>query len=118
MIIAVDFDGTIVSHAFPDIGEVRPNCKNVLQRIRDAGHKIIIWTCRSNDDWGDFLTPMKEWLDQNEIPYDAINENLTEEFHPKPKIYYDLLIDDRALGRSNPVKWSLVEFELEKLDII
>ena len=46
--IAVDFDGTIVEHEFPDIGPPVPGAIESLKRFQDAGVKIILWTTRSN----------------------------------------------------------------------
>ena len=94
MIIAVDFDGTIVDFEFPKIGKIKPGVISVLNEMRERGHKIIIWTCR---DLG-YLAHAKKFMDINSIPYDAINENLTESISPYPKIYADLYIDDRQLG--------------------
>ena len=67
---------------------------------------------------GQYLEEMKEWLDENEIPYDAINENVVSEFAPCPKIYYDILIDDRSLFMHDPVNWVIIESELHKKGIL
>ena len=48
MLIAVDFDGTVVEHAYPDIGEELPHAVEVLKELVEAGHQIILWTCREN----------------------------------------------------------------------
>ena len=45
MVIAVDFDGTCVTHAFPKIGE-DIGAVPVLKRLVKAGHKIILYTMR------------------------------------------------------------------------
>ena len=62
--IAVDFDGTIVEDRYPDIGPLIPNARNVLQRYRMAGGKVILWTCRTGQDLINALV----FLTQNEIP--------------------------------------------------
>jgi len=106
LIIAVDFDGTIVNHRFPRIGSLMPGAKDALNRLHDAGHKIIIWTCRNHTepdhpDWDDAPISRVMWfLKNNGIPFDSINEN-----HPdmgfwlqSRKIYADIYIDDKNIG--------------------
>lgn len=51
MIIAVDFDGTIVPDIFfpdkvPD--QFMPGAKEALVKIHDAGHRLILWTLRDD----------------------------------------------------------------------
>ena len=48
-IIAVDFDGTIVSHAYPNIGREVPNAIRVLKKLQEQGTQLILWTMRSGD---------------------------------------------------------------------
>ena len=70
------------------------------------GHEIIIWTCR---DTQRELRMMESYLDSLDIPYDYINENSRSvSFQPTPKIYYDILIDDRNFGTI--IDW----YEIEK----
>ncbi|HAW51174.1 MAG TPA: hydrolase, partial [Flavobacteriales bacterium] len=42
--IAVDFDGTIVEHAYPEIGKEMLFAFETLKALRDKGHKLILWT--------------------------------------------------------------------------
>jgi hypothetical protein len=101
MIIAVDFDGTIVEHRFPSIGPLLPEAKEVINALYDQGHEIVIWTCRT----GSYKENAKIFLVGNGIKYHAINENAPSvkatskrtDFLPRPKIYADLYIDDRNL---------------------
>ncbi len=46
MIIAVDFDGTIVEHAYPEIGKPIPFAIETLLQLQKDGHKLILWTVR------------------------------------------------------------------------
>ena len=46
MTIAVDFDGTIVEHRYPNIGKERPFAFDVLKKLQKEGHKLILWTAR------------------------------------------------------------------------
>ena len=100
MVIAIDFDGTVVEHDFPNIGEIKPHAKEVINKLYDQGHQIVFWTCRSNacTDGRKDLDEMREWLKENNIKYHKINENSeVVTYGCKPKIYYDILIDDRSL---------------------
>ena len=103
MVIAIDFDGTIVEHKWPEIGSLRKNAKTVINRLYDAGAKIIIWTCRTQDSWlADRNTHQEaiDFLKKEGIKFHEINKNVSIQggFNPSPKIYADLYIDDRQLG--------------------
>jgi len=45
-IIAIDFDGTIVDHEFPRIGQLKEGVRDFMKALHKQGHKIIVWTCR------------------------------------------------------------------------
>ena len=47
LIIAVDFDGTIVEDAYPKIGKTRIFAFETLKRLQQDGHRLILWTYRS-----------------------------------------------------------------------
>lgn len=95
MILAIDFDGTIVKHEFPKIGELMPGAAYTIRRLAAAGHTIIIWTCRN----GEYEEAAKKFLEDNNIPYHYINENISNlSFKTSNKIYADVYIDDRNLG--------------------
>ena len=95
MIIAVDFDGTIVEHEFPEIGGAFDNAMETLFELQNAGHKIIIWTCRC----GAPLADMVRWLIRRGFYADAINSNVAPvQGFAVPKILADIYIDDRNFG--------------------
>lgn len=52
MIIAVDFDGTIVKHNHhetnPDKLEPVPGAVDALKALKRAGHTLILWSTRAN----------------------------------------------------------------------
>lgn len=97
-IIAIDFDGTIVEHKFPEIGELLPYAKEVINKLFQSS-VIIIWTCRNEKETPNEFAAMVKFLEDNGIPYHYINENYPENgFLPEPKIYADIYIDDRNLG--------------------
>jgi len=98
MILAIDFDGTIVKDKFPEIGEPLPGAKEAINRLRHDGYTIIIWTCRKDKK----LLEAIEWLVKNEIRYDYINEGCRHNISKHGgtdtrKVYADLYIDDRML---------------------
>lgn len=94
MIIAVDFDGTCVTHDYPNIGK-DIGAVPVLKELVENGHKIILYTMRCDKE----LKEAVQWFESNDIPLFGINENLTQRKWTKsPKIYAHLYIDDAALG--------------------
>jgi len=111
MIIAVDFDGTCVTHEFPNVGE-NIGAERVLKMLIDKGHHIILYTMRSNreqtgdtgdtqihDVAGTFLDDAIEWFQKHEIPLYAIQQNPTQhKWTQSPKCYAEMYIDDAALG--------------------
>lgn len=108
MIIAVDFDGTIVDHQFPEIGTIKPHAIETLKAWQKKGHKIILWTCRNDVDPAlkgrKLLTEAVEFMAAQGVVFDAVNANLPDlGFNPTPKIYADLYFDDRAYMRR--VNW-------------
>jgi len=95
-VLAIDFDGTIVDFDFPNIGDLRPYAKEVINALYDD-HIIIIWTTRDGKD----QIAVEEFLEENEIKYHYINKNADEvlawlQGDPR-KIYADIYIDDRNI---------------------
>lgn len=99
MVIAVDFDGTIVEHRYPSIGKELPFAIDTLRRLAAEGHRLILWTVRE----GELLNEAVEFCRNRGLEFYAINCDYPEE---KPesnnrftrKIKADLWIDDRNLG--------------------
>lgn len=95
MKIAVDFDGTIVTHEYPYIGKPVPHAIETLQELVSKGHEIILWTMRSGRE----LDKAVEYLRKNNIPLYGINENPKQKsWTLSPKAYAPIYIDDAALG--------------------
>lgn len=124
MYIAVDFDGTCVTHEYPNIGK-DIGAVPVLKKLADSGYKIILNTMRSGQELEDAVG----WFKNNEITLFAANENPTQKSWTKsPKVYAHLYIDDAALGcplKIDPtisdrpfVDWHQVEKYMEKCHII
>ena len=102
MIIAVDFDGTLHTSEWPEIGNPALGAVEVMRRLKDDGHYLIVWTCRE----GKYRYDMYDWLVKQGIPFDAINDNnsnLAKGFgYNARKIYADIYIDDHNLGGLPP----------------
>ena len=97
--IVLDFDGTVVKHRYPDIGE-DVGAIPVLRRLVKNGHRLILCSMRSrNSDGVDTLQPAIQWFKDNNIPLYGINENPDQkEWTSSPKIYGEIYIDDAAIG--------------------
>lgn len=124
MEICIDFDGTCVTHAYPEIGK-DIGAVPVLERIISEGHKIILFTMRSGKE----LQEAVNWFLENEITTFGININPSQiRWTSSPKAYGQLYIDDAALGcpliknlevSSRPyVDWEKVECWLEENKIL
>jgi len=96
-IIAVDFDGTIVEHAYPAIGREMLFAFATLKELQKKGHKLILWTFRA----GRYLDEAVEFCRANGIEFYAVNKNYPEEQITDDisrKINADIFIDDRNVG--------------------
>ena len=95
-IIAVDFDGTLCENKYPEIGEPNTMLLNYLIKRREAGDKVILWTCRVDEK----LQAAVEWCKDKGLVFDTVNENLPELIkafnNDTRKIYADVYLDDRA----------------------
>ena len=94
LVIAIDFDGTCVTHEYPymgsDIGAVP-----VLKELTEAGYHLVLNTMRS----GKTEKEAVKWFKDNDIPLYGVNKNPDQKsWSASPKVYADLYIDDSALG--------------------
>ena len=97
MIIAVDFDGTIVDHEYPEIGKPKLFAFETLKALQDKGHQLILWTYRAGKE----LDYAVEFCSKNGIEFYAVNKNYPEEVYDDSisrKIIADVYIDDRNVG--------------------
>ncbi len=98
MNIAVDFDGTIVTHEYPNIGKELPFAVETLRQLQRDGHKIILWSVRE----GQLLEDAIEWCRARGLEFYASNKDYPEETrqdkHYSRKLKAELFIDDRNLG--------------------
>ena len=100
MIIAVDFDGTIVEHEYPAIGREIPFATETLKMLMKQKHKLIMWSVRE----GKLLDDAVKWCKDRGVEFYAVNKDYPEETldnnnHFSRKLKADLFIDDRSQGR-------------------
>jgi len=97
LVIAIDFDGTIVEHRYPFIGKIRPFAFETLEALQVNGHRLILWSHRA----GNKLEEAVKFCKSHGIEFYAVNKNYPEEVwneHDSRKILADIYIDDRNLG--------------------
>lgn len=98
MTIAVDFDGTIVRHRYPKIGDEIPFATETLRLLLRDRHRLILWTVRE----GKLLDEAIEWCRARGVEFYAVNRDFPEEDTTgsgfSRKIKADLFIDDRNFG--------------------
>lgn len=112
MIIAVDFDGTCVTHDFPNVGK-NIGAEIVLRKLSDKGHKIILYTMRSHPSektekagtsgmiptTNDCLQDAIDWFAKYDIPLYGVNDNPSQHsWTDSNKVFAHMYIDDAALG--------------------
>jgi hydroxymethylpyrimidine pyrophosphatase-like HAD family hydrolase len=122
MIIAVDFDGTCVTHEYPLVGK-EIGAVNVLRKLVDKGHLLILYTMRSGKE----LNDAKQWFIDRKIPLYGVQFNPQQSsWTSSNKCYAQLYIDDAALGcplvhgmHNRPyVDWQEVDKYFNKVDVI
>ena len=99
MTIAVDFDGTIVTHKYPEIGEEIPFAVDTLKALQQRHHKLILWSVRE----GELLDEAVQWCRERGLEFYAVNRDYPEETtdnnpHFSRKLKVDVFIDDRNIG--------------------
>ena len=94
MYIAVDFDGTCVTHDYPNVGK-DIGAVPVLKALVDNGHLLILNTMRDSVELKDAV----KWFENNGIELFGANTNPTQSgWTTSPKVYANLYIDDAAMG--------------------
>lgn len=106
MKIAVDFDGTLVEHKYPAIGEKKLFAFETLRELQKRGDTLILWTYR----YGRLLDEAVEFCRKNGVEFYAVNRNYPEEefdeLQMSRKIDADVYIDDRNIGVNGDIDWS------------
>lgn len=121
LIIGVDFDGTVVDHRYPEVGDELPLAVEVLRDATSRGARIVLWTMRS----GRTLEDAVRWFAERDIPLWGVNENPEQrDWTSSPKAHCHVYIDDAALGapvlrsidgRRPAVDWEKVRIMLEPI---
>ncbi len=98
MTIAVDFDGTIVEHRYPEIGREIPFAIETLKLLSKEGHRLILWSVRE----GHLLDEAVAWCRERGLEFYAVNKDFPEENtkhdNYSRKLKVELFIDDRNVG--------------------
>jgi len=97
MVIAIDFDGTIVEHKYPDIGKEMLFAFETMKELQKQKHQLILWTYRSGKELDEAI----EFCRERGIEFYAVNKNYPEEQYDERisrKIQAEVYIDDRNLG--------------------
>ena len=107
-IYAVDFDDTLCKSVWPGTGEVNEKLAEFIREKHANGDKIILWTCRC----GKLLDEAVQWCKDNNIPIDAVNDNLPETVERwgvnSRKVHVDYYIDDKMfISDKFPVPFSV-----------
>lgn len=94
--IGIDFDGTMVDHKYPEIGQPLEGAIDVVKELISAGHKLILYTMRNNER----LAQAVEYLEENDLEFYAVNDNPSQKYWAADsrKIFCNIYIDDSALG--------------------
>lgn len=92
-VIAIDFDGTIVTHEYPSVGKPVKLAKEVIKMLLDNGHRCFLYTMRDGSELMDAI----EYCQDNELQMWGWNES-PEQFSESPKQYATFYIDDAAVG--------------------
>jgi hypothetical protein len=107
MTYAIDFDGTLCLHAFPEIGEQEERHKTVMDfaiRKKKEGHTVILWTCRTNGTNNrNYLDEAVDWCRLKGLEFTYVNENPEGMFGDgSRKIIADVYIDDKVISVFTP----------------
>ena len=100
MVIAVDFDGTIVEHKYPEIGREKPFATEVLRMLIAERHQLVLWTVRE----GKLLDEALEWCRERGVEFWSVNSDSSDMFKEAKskniscKLNADVFIDDAGIG--------------------
>lgn len=108
LIIAVDFDGTLVTDQFPEIGKKVEEIFGICHAAKADGHLLILWTCREDAPHRAHLTEAVEFCRAHGLEFDSVNENLPDSPYnhlgKSRKVYADYYIDDKAVAANELVQ--------------
>ena len=95
IIIAVDFDGTVVTHTYPEVGQDIGAVPWLRKAEDDYDAKLVLWTMRDGEQLRDAIN----WFKTNKLNLWGIQTNPEQRvWTNSPKAYCTLYIDDCGLG--------------------
>lgn len=104
LIVAVDFDDTIFD--FYNTGAQYPKLISLLRECNSLEFPIIIYTARAPSEY----RAVEDYVDKMGIRIAAINKNLPGLGHSQSKVYYNILLDDKAgLEQAHYILQSTIE---------
>jgi len=117
--IVIDFDGTVVTHNYPNMG-VDIGAVPVLKQLVAKGHRLVLSTMRgTHGPYGDTLKPAVKWFADNGIDLYGVQENPSQHtWTNSPKAYGQLIIDDAALGCPLKMDHSLSDAPFVNWDVV
>lgn len=90
LIVAYDFDNTVFD--FHNEGHSYEKVIELLRECKEIGSYLMVYTAREDEE----LEFVKNYLTKNEVPFDSINETPEYIKFTGKKLYYNILLDDRA----------------------
>jgi guanylate kinase len=115
--IVIDFDGTIVNERYPNIDRLKRGARECINELYDAGHIIIINSCRS----GDHEKHMRDFLRSCGIKYHVINNNYSPNIEKhgsdSRKLYGDIYIDEKCIFCNGIISWSHIRQTIQNLTV-
>lgn len=91
IVVAYDFDNTV--YDYHKEGHDYSEVIELIHEVHEAGAYLMVYTARPDDQ----LDYVSKYLNENKIPFDSINQ--MPDFLPfteNKKLYYNILLDDRA----------------------
>lgn len=94
-IMAVDFDGTLVTDEYPNIGHERSQFCSMIRKLQKMGVKSVLWTSRTGQQLDDAIN----WCIEHDLHFDTVNENIREvkelTGQDTRKVYANVYFDDK-----------------------
>lgn len=90
LIVAYDFDNTV--YDYHDEGHSYNQIETLLRKLKLIGCYLIVFTASDKSKF-EFI---RDYLKNKDIPFDSINENAPFVNFNSGKVYYNILLDDRA----------------------
>ena len=97
MVIAIDFDGTIVEDAYPEIGDPKIFAFETLKEMQKEHNQLILWTSREGDE----LEEAVDFCRKNGVQFYAVNNSYPEEKYDENisrKINCEVFVSHKNIG--------------------